>query len=269
MMSSKEISPSLFTSTCFSSHLWPHFDLPPPLISHWQEFILMHDPPIFISFPLLTGFWASFSLDLPLVISPPNLKMGFPWWLSGKESACQCRRRWFNSWVRKIPWRRKWLPSPGKSLGQRSLVGYSPWDCRRVRWLSNSTMTTTTDPKIVVTGVSKDVEWESVRTSWKDLCFLSFSVEGSPESLENEDFSSSSAITVFKDTSQGAVDQLSLILSPEHQISQKFYIPRSTATAALGAAARLATSNSLLHWYPSVKKMETWGPWGGKGQPEA
>ena len=112
MMSSKEISPSLFTSTCFSSHLWPHFDLPPPLISHWQEFILMHDPPIFISFPLLTGFWASFSLDLPLVISPPNLKMGFPWWLSGKESACQCRRRWFNSWVRKIPWRRKWQPTP-------------------------------------------------------------------------------------------------------------------------------------------------------------
>ncbi|KAB0377085.1 hypothetical protein FD755_011529 [Muntiacus reevesi] len=82
-------------------------------------------------------------------------------------------------------------------------------------------------------------------------------VEGSPKSLENEDFSSSSAITVFKDTSQGAVDQLSLILSPEHQISQKLYIPRSTATAALGAAARLATSKSLLHWYPSVKKMET------------
>ncbi|KAF4018616.1 hypothetical protein G4228_010227 [Cervus hanglu yarkandensis] len=82
-------------------------------------------------------------------------------------------------------------------------------------------------------------------------------VEGSPKSLENEDFSSSSAITVFKDTSQGAVDQLSLILSPEHQISQKLYIPRSTATAALGAAARLATSKSLLHWYPSVKKVET------------
>ena len=116
--------------------------------------------------------------------------------------------------------------------------------------------------------ICKDVEQESVRTPWRDLCFLSFSVEGSPESLENEDFSSSSAITVFKDTSQGAVDQLSLILSPEHQISQKFYIPRSTATAALGAAARLATSKSLLHWYPSVKKMETWGRWGGKSQPE-
>ena len=33
------------------------------------------------------------------------------------------------SWVRKIPWRRKWQPIPvffsGKSHGQRSLVGYS------------------------------------------------------------------------------------------------------------------------------------------------
>ncbi|XP_021538276.1 tudor domain-containing protein 5 isoform X4 [Neomonachus schauinslandi] len=88
------------------------------------------------------------------------------------------------------------------------------------------------------------------------------SVESSPESLKN-DFSSSHALTVFKDKSPvfkdkspGALDQLSLILSPEHQISQKLYIPRSTATAALGAAARLATSRSLLHWYPSVKRME-------------
>ena len=30
-----------------------------------------------------------------------------PWWLSGKEHACQCRRCGFNSWVGKIPWRRK------------------------------------------------------------------------------------------------------------------------------------------------------------------
>jgi len=36
---------------------------------------------------------------------------GFPGWLSGKESACQCsrqKRRRFDPWVRKIPWRRKW-----------------------------------------------------------------------------------------------------------------------------------------------------------------
>ena len=38
--------------------------------------------------------------------------------------------------VRKIPWRRKWQPTPvflpGKSHGQRSLVGYSPWGHKRV-----------------------------------------------------------------------------------------------------------------------------------------
>ena len=37
----------------------------------------------------------------------------------------------FSPWVAKIPWRRKWQPIPvflpGESLGQRSLVGYSPW----------------------------------------------------------------------------------------------------------------------------------------------
>ena len=89
------------------------------------------------------------------------------------KNLLQCRRPQFNSWVRKIPWRRDRLPSPlkyswaslvaqlvkrnclqcgrpgfdpwvgkiplekemqstpvllpGKSHGQRSLVGYSPW----------------------------------------------------------------------------------------------------------------------------------------------
>ena len=43
----------------------------------------------------------------------------------------QFRRPGFNPWVRKILWRRKWQPTPvflpGKSHGQRSLVGYSSW----------------------------------------------------------------------------------------------------------------------------------------------
>ena len=55
---------------------------------------------------------------------------GLPWWLSGKESSCQCRRHGFNPWVRGIPWRRKPQPSPvflpGESHGKRSLEGYSP-----------------------------------------------------------------------------------------------------------------------------------------------
>ena len=46
----------------------------------------------------------------------------------------RCRRPGFDSWVGRIPWRRKWQPtpvlSPGKSHGRRSLVGYSPWGRR-------------------------------------------------------------------------------------------------------------------------------------------
>ena len=37
----------------------------------------------------------------------------------------------FEPWVGKVPWRRKWQPTPvflpGKSHGWRRLVGYSPW----------------------------------------------------------------------------------------------------------------------------------------------
>ena len=55
--------------------------------------------------------------------------LGFPGGASDKELACQCRRHGFNSWVRKIPWRRKWQPTPvflpGDSHGQKSLAGYS------------------------------------------------------------------------------------------------------------------------------------------------
>ena len=59
--------------------------------------------------------------------------MGFLGGASGKEPTCQCRRQrrcGFNPWVGKIPWRRKWQPTPlflpGKSHEQRSLVGYIP-----------------------------------------------------------------------------------------------------------------------------------------------
>ena len=42
----------------------------------------------------------------------------------------------FHPWVGKIPWRRKWQPTPvflsEKSHRQRSMEGYSSWDCKRV-----------------------------------------------------------------------------------------------------------------------------------------
>ena len=47
------------------------------------------------------------------------------------ESLPAVQENRFDSWVGKIPWRRKWHPTPvllpGESHGQRSLAGYSPW----------------------------------------------------------------------------------------------------------------------------------------------
>ena len=59
--------------------------------------------------------------------------MGFPDGSAIKNllAMWRCKKFRFDPWVRKILWRRKWQPMPvfmpGKSHGQRSLVGYSPW----------------------------------------------------------------------------------------------------------------------------------------------
>ena len=60
------------------------------------------------------------------------LLFGLPWWLSGKESACNpgAAGDCFDPWVRKIPWRREWQPTPvflpREAPGQRRPSGYSP-----------------------------------------------------------------------------------------------------------------------------------------------
>ena len=74
--------------------------------------------------------------------------LGLPWWLSGKEPTCQCRRCGLDPWVRKIPWKRKGQHTPGclpgKSHGQRSLVGCSPWGHKRVERYSETKQQATT-----------------------------------------------------------------------------------------------------------------------------
>ena len=64
----------------------------------------------------------------------PSSSLDFPGGARGKEPACQCRRHRrcrFDPWVGKIPWRRKWQPTPvflpRKSHGQRGLESYRPW----------------------------------------------------------------------------------------------------------------------------------------------
>ena len=61
-----------------------------------------------------------------LFFGPATVYMGLPWWLSGRESACQCRRLKFNPWVGKDPlekemathssilaWEIPWTEEPG------------------------------------------------------------------------------------------------------------------------------------------------------------
>ena len=68
-------------------------------------------------------------------------------WCNDKESTYRCKRHRFDPWVRKIPWSGKWQPTPvflpGKSRGQRSLEGYSPWDHEELDMLSRHTHTHT------------------------------------------------------------------------------------------------------------------------------
>ena len=72
----------------------------------------------------------------PLVLSSQAVN-GLARCHSGEESACQCsfcKRCGFEPWVRKIPWSKKWQPTPlflpKKSHGERKLAGYSPWGCK-------------------------------------------------------------------------------------------------------------------------------------------
>ena len=86
-----------------------------------------------------SAIWEDFLwLCLPQVLYCMGIvNTGLPRWLSDKEFICQCRRHQFDPWSGKIPWRRKWQPIPvilpGKSHGQKSLVGYSPWSHKGVR----------------------------------------------------------------------------------------------------------------------------------------
>ena len=81
---------------------------------------------------------------------------GFPGGSDSKESVCNAGRPRFTPWVGKIPWRRKWEPIPvflpGEVHGQRSLVGYSPWDhINGLDWLALTYL-----PNLEVTNTNKN-----------------------------------------------------------------------------------------------------------------
>ena len=100
-----------------------------------------------ISYDICLSFWLSIvwsslvvSMLMQMALFCSLYLSSIPLWgfqaretgASGKEPPSQCKigkRHRFNPWVRKIPWRRKWQPTPvflpTESQGQRSLVGYS------------------------------------------------------------------------------------------------------------------------------------------------
>ena len=74
--------------------------------------------------------WPHYSTEIDCVIfSLKSCIQEAQWW----RICLWFRRLRFDPWVGKMPWRRKWPPTPvflpGKSHGQRSLAGYSPWVC--------------------------------------------------------------------------------------------------------------------------------------------
>ena len=108
-----------------------------------------------VSSPILTlASWPAYRLLGRLVRWSGSLFKNFPQFAIihtvpyssvSKESACKAGDLGlipgFDSWVGKIPWRRKWQSTPvslpGKSHGQRSLAGYSPWGGKSQTRLSN------------------------------------------------------------------------------------------------------------------------------------
>ena len=59
----------------------------------------------------------------------------------------ETQRHGFHAWVRKMPWRKQWQPTPvfllGEFHGPRSLAGYSPYGSQKVRhdWARTCTHT--------------------------------------------------------------------------------------------------------------------------------
>ena len=107
------------------------------LKQHTQAFHIeaLITPYLFISTDPYCLTHSSHTLHLHTLVCPHS-PTGLPWWVRQSRICLQCGRPRFSPWVGKVPWRRKWQPTPvfvpGESHGQRSLVGYSPWGPKRV-----------------------------------------------------------------------------------------------------------------------------------------
>ena len=108
---------------------------------------------------------------MSFLISFLTLFIVFPAGSDSKRVCLQGRRPGFHLWVGKIPWKRKWKPTPvllpGKSHGWRSLVDYSPWGRKRVRhdWMTSLSLYCLS----IFLRVPPRGFWEGLRSSQKDF----------------------------------------------------------------------------------------------------
>ena len=96
--------------------------------------------------------------NLTISSSVTPFSLGLPRWCIGKKSDCQSRKRkrlGFDSWLRKIPWRRAtWQPTPvflpGKSHAKRSLEVYSPCGCKESDMTEHAHSCTVKVEKVII-----------------------------------------------------------------------------------------------------------------------
>ena len=99
---------------------------------------------------------------------------------------------WLDPWVRQIPWRRAWQPTPvflpGESHGQRSLIGSSPRGCKELDTTEQLTLTFNLIElnRFTLTAPNIHLEHPSDRPlvfrilKFKDLCMASKAIYSSP-----------------------------------------------------------------------------------------
>ena len=124
---------------------------------------------------------------------------------SGKESACQCRRCkrcGFDPWIGKIPWRKKWHPTPvflpGELHGQRNLMGYSHGVAKSWTWLNIRAFIHSFNPHI-----KKSHLWSSTSRLERHLAYICpFPSYIPPEHVQNSSISQHDAKNLphFSDT---------------------------------------------------------------------
>ena len=90
-----------------------------------------------------------------LAITIKNENRGLPWWLSGKESTCQCRRRRFNPWSGRIPHAAEQL-SPWTTTVESALESRNH-NC----WAWVAQLLTPTLPRACVPHQEKTPHWEA------------------------------------------------------------------------------------------------------------